>query len=153
MRPSQTRAGGSALEGRAEKFVLSPDQSTLAGRSEAVKGQLEIKRHDLQVLAANAGTQICDVANCARLHPGFLAEKQHRAFDDFRSSDRSTLERAFPSIKIIKLVRHGAPPERRKNKAASWSVTPAAFAMIGNNLRCGYAIAFAPRCNETRWLT
>jgi hypothetical protein len=63
------------LEGYAEKFVLSPDQSAPANGSEAVKGQLEMERHYLQVLAANAGTQICDVANCARLYAGSLAEK------------------------------------------------------------------------------
>lgn len=66
---------GSAPEGYTEEFVPSPDQSTLASGSEAVTVQLEIKRHNRQVLGANAGTEICDVANCAGLNTGFLAEK------------------------------------------------------------------------------
>jgi hypothetical protein len=57
-------------------------------------------------LGDNASAAICDVANGARLHTGFLAEKYQRCFQYFRSADRSTLKRAFPSIKTIKIVRH-----------------------------------------------
>jgi hypothetical protein len=59
---------------------------------------------------------ICDVANSTGLHTGSLTEEQQRAFLDFRSTDRSVFERAFPSIKIIKFVRHRAEPERLKTK-------------------------------------
>jgi hypothetical protein len=60
----------------------------------------------MQVLGDNASAAICDVANGARLHTGFLAEKYQCCFQYFRSADRSTLKRAFPSIKTIKIVRH-----------------------------------------------
>jgi len=106
----------SGLEGYAEKFVLSPNQSALANRSKAVKRQFKIERNDLQVLSANAGTEICDVPNSARLYAGFLAERLQRAFHDFRSTDRSALERTFPSVEIIKNVRYGAHPECLKTK-------------------------------------
>jgi hypothetical protein len=63
------------LEACAEKIVLSPDRPALANGSEAVKGQFEIERHILQVLGANAGPEICDVANRAKLYTTFLVEK------------------------------------------------------------------------------
>lgn len=58
-RPSVAPSGdffGSAREGNADEFFLSPDQPTLASGSEAVKGQLEIERHDLQIWCAYTGT-------------------------------------------------------------------------------------------------
>jgi hypothetical protein len=91
----------SVLEGHAERVVMAPDKTAAAKGPEAIKGYREVQRHDLQVLGA-----ICDVANGARLHTGFLAEKYQCCFQYFRSADRSTLKRAFPSIKTIKIVRH-----------------------------------------------
>jgi hypothetical protein len=57
-------------------------------------------------LGGDTSAVICDVTNGARLHTGFLAEEHQRGFQDFRSTDRSTLKRAFPSIKTIKIIRH-----------------------------------------------
>lgn len=39
------------------------------------KKQLEIERHDLQVFGAKACAEIGDIANCAGMNTGFLAER------------------------------------------------------------------------------
>jgi len=100
------------LESNAEKVAVPPNQSALANRSEIVKGQCELKRHQLAVLTADAGTGICDVADGARMYTRFLIEKNQRTFIDFRPADRSAFERAFPSIEAIQIIEHCAPEGR-----------------------------------------
>jgi hypothetical protein len=91
----------SILESNAEKVAVPPNQSAPANRSEIVKGQCELKRHELVVLTANACTGICDVADSASMYTRFLTEKKQRTFVDFRPADRSAFERVFPSIEAI----------------------------------------------------
>jgi hypothetical protein len=99
----------SVLENNAEKIAVSPNQSALANRSEIVKGQCELNRHELVVLTANACARICDIADRARMYARFLTEKNQRTFIDFRPADRSAFERAFPSIEAIQIIEHCGP--------------------------------------------
>ena len=91
----------SILESNAEKVAIPPNQSAFANCSEIVKGQCELKRYELAILTPYASSDICDVADSAMMHTRFLAEKNQRAFVDFRPADRSAFERAFPSIEAI----------------------------------------------------
>jgi hypothetical protein len=96
------------LEGNAKKIAVPPNQSALANCPEIVKGQCELKRHELAVLTANAGTGICDVADSATMYTRFLTEKNQRTFLDFRPTDQSAFERACPLIEAIQIIEHCA---------------------------------------------
>jgi hypothetical protein len=100
-RISQYLIEASILESNAEKVTVPPNQSALANRSEIIKGQCKLNRHELVVLTANACTGICDVADGARMYARFLTEKNQRTFLDFSPAGRSAFERAFPSIEAI----------------------------------------------------
>jgi len=76
-----------SVEGNAGEIALTPNQPAFPDGAEIVKGQLKIRRQDVDVVEPNSGAYVGDVAQAATEYSALRAEKQQGAFGDLRPAD------------------------------------------------------------------